>query len=104
MRAMAAKGPSFGGGGGWANPTWRGGPAGSPPGTGRPAVRYQASARDRKHGRRRHYPRLKVKNNPKVEVRNVLAYSPKMREIAWQDYYVKDGSKGPMVWQAKRLT
>ena len=26
-----------------------------------------------------------------------------MRKIPWQDYYVKDGSKGPMVWQAKRL-
>ena len=26
-----------------------------------------------------------------------------MRQIAWQNYYVKDGSKGPMVWQAKRL-
>jgi len=71
--------------------------------TRRPAVLYRAAARDRKHGRRRHYPRLKVKNNPKVEVRNILSYSPRMRKIAWQDYYVKDGSKGPMVWQAKRL-
>lgn len=48
-------------------------PVNFPVWTRRPAVRYQASARDRKHGRRRHYPRLKVKNNPKVEVRNVLA-------------------------------
>ena len=71
--------------------------------TKRPAVLYRACARDRKQGRRRHYPRLKVKNNPKVQVRNVLAYSPLMRKIPWQDYYVKDGSKGPMVWQAKRL-
>jgi len=78
-------------------------PASFPVWTRRPAVLYRASARDRKHGRRRRYPRLKAKNNPKVEVRNVLAYSPRMREIAWQDYYVKDGSKGPMVWQAKRL-
>lgn len=71
--------------------------------TRRPAVLYRAAARDRKHGRRRRYPRLKVKNNPKVEVRNILTYSPRMRKITWQDYYVKDGSKGPMVWQAKRL-
>jgi len=71
--------------------------------TRRPAVLYRAAARDRKHGRRRRYPRLKVKNNPKVEVRNILTYSPRMRKNAWQDYYVKDGSKGPMVWQAKRL-
>jgi len=71
--------------------------------TKRPAVLYRASARDRKQGRRRHYPRLKVKNNPKVEVRHVLAHSPLLRKIPWQNYYVKDGSKGPMVWQAKRL-
>ena len=78
-------------------------PASFPVWTRRPAVLYRASARDRKHRRWRRYPRLKVKNNPKVEVRNVLAYSPRMREIAWQNYYVKEGSKGPMVWQAKRL-
>jgi SRSO17 transposase len=32
--------------------------------TKRPAVLYRASARDRKSGRRRRYPRLKAKNNP----------------------------------------
>jgi len=71
--------------------------------TKRPAVLYRAPARDRKQGRRRRYPRLKVKNNPKVEVQNVLAHSPAMRQIPWQTYHVKDGRKGPMVWQAKRL-
>ena len=71
--------------------------------TKRPAVLYRATARDRRQGRPRRYPRLKVKNNPRVEVRHILAYSPRMRKIAWQDYYVKDGSKGPMVWQAKRI-
>ena len=78
-------------------------PASFPVWTRRPAVLYRASARDRQQGRPRHYPRLKVKNNPKVQVQNVLTYSPRMRKIAWQNYYVKDGSKGPMVWQAKRL-
>ena len=71
--------------------------------TRRPAVLYRAAARDRRGGHPRRYPRLKVKNNPKVEVRNILAYSPRMRKLDWQDYYVKDGSKGPMVWQAKRI-
>jgi SRSO17 transposase len=71
--------------------------------TKRPAVLYRAHARDQKSGRPRRYPRLKAKHNPKVEVRNILAYSPLLRKIPWQDYYVKDGSKGPMVWQAKRL-
>lgn len=78
-------------------------PASFPAWTKRPTVLYRASARDRKQGRPRHYPRLKVKNNPKVEVRHILSYSPLMRKVPWQDYYVKDGSKGPMVWQAKRL-
>jgi hypothetical protein len=71
--------------------------------TKRPVVLYRATPRDRKLGRRRRYPHLKVKNNPKVEVRHILAYSPAMRRISWQNYYVKDGRKGPMVWQAKRL-
>jgi SRSO17 transposase len=71
--------------------------------TRRPAVLCQASGRDRQHGRQRRYPCLKAKNNPKVEVQNVLAYSARMREIPWENYHVKDGSKGPMVWQAKRL-
>jgi SRSO17 transposase len=71
--------------------------------TRRPAVLYRAADRDRRPGHPRRYPRLKVKNNPKVEVRNILAYSPRMRKLDWQDYYVKDGTKGPMVWQAKRI-
>lgn len=71
--------------------------------TKRPTVLYRATARDRKIGRHRRYPRLKVKNNPKVPVQNVLAYSPALRKISWQTYHVKDGGKGPMVWQAKRL-
>jgi SRSO17 transposase len=78
-------------------------PVSFPVWTSRPAVLYRSRASDRKQGRARRYPRLKVKNNPKVEARNVLTYSPRMRKIAWENYYVKDGSKGPMVWQAKRL-
>ena len=71
--------------------------------TKRPTVLYRAHARDRKRGRHRQYPRLKVKNNPRVKVRNILRYSPSMWRQDWKDYYVKDGSKGPMLWQAKRV-
>lgn len=70
--------------------------------TQRPAVQYHATAQDQQRGRRR-FPRLKVKNNPAVEVRHVRTYSPRLRKIPWQDYYVKDSQKGPLVWQAKRL-
>jgi SRSO17 transposase len=69
-----------------------------------PQILYRAHARDKKSGRPRKYPRLKVKNNPRIEVRNVLTYSPVMRKIPWKKYHVKDGSKGPMIWEAKRMT
>jgi len=71
--------------------------------TRRPSVLHRDHARDKKRGRKRQYPRLKVKNNPRVEVRNILRYSPALRRIKWQTYHVKDGTKGPMVWQAKRM-
>jgi SRSO17 transposase len=71
--------------------------------TQRPDVLYRQHSRDKRPGRRKTYPRLKVKNNPRVEVRNILSYSPVMRVRKWNDYYVKDGSKGPMVWQVKHI-
>ena len=69
-----------------------------------PQVLYRGHARDQKVGRPRRYPRLKVKNNPTVQVRNVLKHSPVMRQAQWQKYLVKDGSKGPMVMEARRIT
>jgi SRSO17 transposase len=71
--------------------------------TSEPQVLYRDHARDKKPGRPRRYPRLKVKNNPRIEVRNVLTYSPVMRKASWETYHVKEGSKGPMVWEAKRI-
>ena len=71
--------------------------------TQRPEILYKAHARDNKPGRKRHYPRLKVKNNPRVEVRNVLSYSRPMQQQLWINYRVKDGPQGPMVWQAKHM-
>jgi hypothetical protein len=54
-------------------------------------------------GRPRQYPRLKVKSNPSVTVENVLLHSPRMRRQKWVRYRIKDGSKGPMVWEVKHL-
>ena len=68
-----------------------------------PSVLYRRHANDRRMGRPRKLPRLKLKNNPPVEVRNVLSYSPIFRREDWQIYHVKDGTKGPMVWRAKRI-
>lgn len=67
-----------------------------------PAVLYREHASDRR-GRPRKFPRLKVKNNPPVEVRHIVSYSPLFRREDWQSYHVKDGHKGPMVWKAKRI-
>ena len=71
--------------------------------TQRPELLYKAHARDNKPGRKKQYPRLKVKNNPRVEVRNILSYSRPMQKQRWVNYRVKDGTKGPMVWQAKHM-
>jgi len=67
-----------------------------------PAVLYREHGNDRL-GRPRKYPRLKVKNNPRAEVRHIASYSPLFRREDWQTYRVKDGHKGPMVWKAKRI-
>lgn len=69
-----------------------------------PQVLYREHRRDRSMGRPRKLPRLKVKHNPTAEVRHVAAHSPLFRRNDWQSYRVKDGSKGPMVWQVKRMT
>lgn len=72
-----------------------------------PEVLYREHARDKKPGtsggRPRCYPRLKVKNNPRAQVRNVLRHSPIMRQVPWQTFHVKDGTKGPMAWRVKHI-
>ena len=68
-----------------------------------PEVLYRVHSRDKRRGRPRKLPRLKVRNTPAVEVRNILTWSPVLREVPWQQYHVKDGAKGPMVWEAKRI-
>jgi len=67
-----------------------------------PAVLYRQHGNARR-GRPRKLPRLKVKNNPPVQVRHIASYSPLFRREDWQAYHVKDGRKGPMVWKAKRI-
>jgi len=72
--------------------------------TKKPQVLYREHVRDGRMGRPRKLPRLKVKNNPTSEVQDVVAHSPLLRREVWKNYRVKDGSKGPMVWQVKRMT
>jgi len=68
-----------------------------------PEVLHREHSRDKRLGRRRKLPRLKVRNTPAVEVRNILTFSPFLRAVSWEPYHVKDGTKGPMVWEAKRI-
>jgi SRSO17 transposase len=66
-----------------------------------PEVMYREHARDRGMGRPRKLPRLKVRNTPPAEVREILKHSPILREVPWTRYRVKDGEKGPMAWEVK---
>jgi len=68
-----------------------------------PELHCQDHARDKSAGRISRRTRLKVRNAPAVEVRNILKYSPVMRKVPWEHFRVKDGEKGPMVWEAKRI-
>jgi len=66
-----------------------------------PEVMYREHSRDKEQGRPRRLPRLKVRNTPACEARNLLTCSPRLRKVPWVRFRVKDGEKGPMVWEAK---
>jgi SRSO17 transposase len=55
----------------------------------------------RSRGRGRKTPRLRSGSRPASSVENLLRYSPELRDQPWVRYRVKDGEKGPMVWEAK---
>lgn len=54
-------------------------------------------------GSGRKTPRLVSGSRPPLEVGNLLRFSPEVRDQPWKPYRVKDGCKGPMVWEAKHL-
>jgi SRSO17 transposase len=66
-----------------------------------PQVLQRQLPRDKRLGPPRRLPRLKVKHTPACEVRDILKYSPIVRRVSWQTYRVRDGEKGPLVWEAK---
>ena len=55
----------------------------------------------RGRGRGRKTPRLVSRSRPAISVENMVKYSPELRDQAWVRYRVKDGEKGPMVWEVK---
>lgn len=58
----------------------------------------------RKGGRGRHRktPRLTANSPSPSSVRDLFDHSPSLRDQAWMRYHVKDGEKGPIVWEAKQ--
>lgn len=57
----------------------------------------------RGRGRGRKTPRLIAGSRPAISLENMLKYSPELRDQAWVRYRVKDGEKGPMVWEVKHV-
>lgn len=58
-------------------------------------------AQIRKRGRKRRFPRLSRKSLPACEVRNLAKYSPVFSRQKWEKFRIKDGEKGPIVWEVK---
>ncbi len=57
----------------------------------------------RAKGRGRKTPRRVAGSRPAISVANMLKYSPELRDQEWVRYRVKDGEKGPMVWEVKHV-
>jgi SRSO17 transposase len=55
----------------------------------------------RGRGRGRKTPRLLSGSRPAIAVENMLQYAPELRDQPWVRYRVKDGEKGPLVWEVK---
>ncbi|MBI5722936.1 MAG: IS701 family transposase [Planctomycetes bacterium] len=52
-------------------------------------------------GRRRQYPRVARKSSQACAVNNLAAFSRVFARQKWQRFRIKDGQKGPMVWEVK---
>jgi SRSO17 transposase len=58
-------------------------------------------ASHRQTGRKQHFPRLSRKALPACEVRNLARYSRSFQQQTWKRYRIKEGEKGPIVWEVK---
>jgi SRSO17 transposase len=64
-------------------------------------LRHPSAQEPHRIGRKRRYPRLSRKALPACEVRNLVRYSPVFCRQKWQPFRIKDGEKGPIVWEVK---
>ena len=67
----------------------------------RPQVLQKQHHSPHKRGPKPRYPRLKVKNLPTIEARNMVAYCKAFRNQPWEKFHIKDSTLGPVVWEAK---
>jgi SRSO17 transposase len=68
-----------------------------------PAVLLRPTPQEmRKRGRKRRVPRLARKALRASEVRNLVTCSRGFTQQRWQRFHIKDGEKGPMVWEVKQ--
>jgi len=54
-------------------------------------------------GRGRKTPRLVSGSSPARSVEHMLAHHPALRDQRWERWRIKDGDKGPMVWEVKHV-
>jgi SRSO17 transposase len=57
----------------------------------------------RRRGRPRKTPRLIAGSPPALSVADHLKSSPELCDQPWKAWHVKDGEKGPMVWEVKHV-
>ena len=55
----------------------------------------------RRRGKTRRFPRVAVRSSRTREVRKLVTYSPIFQRQKWRRFRVKDGEKGPIVWEIK---
>jgi SRSO17 transposase len=55
----------------------------------------------RGRGRGKKIPRLVSRSRPAQHVEDLLKYHPALCDQKWQRWHIKDGEKGPMVWEVK---
>jgi len=54
-----------------------------------------------KQGRKRTRPRLVKGQRGSIKVKNMLKYSPVLRDQPWVKFHIKESDKGPVIWEIK---
>jgi SRSO17 transposase len=61
----------------------------------------KVTMKSEKQGRKRIKPRLVKGQGGTITVKNMLKYSPMLRDQAWVKYCIKDNDKGTVIWEVK---